>query len=88
MSSISISRGEGSSRSSRRPDNIRCHARGADGLVPGVLPDERARIYSTTPFRAPPAIDEVVVDHADRLHEGVDDCGAAEFKTPRLEVPG
>src|SRR5947209_5732406 len=34
----------------------------------------------------PPAIDEMIVDHADRLHEGVDDCRSAEFEAARFQV--
>jgi hypothetical protein len=41
MSAISISSGEGSSRSSRRPDNIRCQTRmdvaGADSFFLTVI---------------------------------------------------
>ena len=36
MSSISMSSGEGSSRSSRRPDSMRCQARGGEGECLGI----------------------------------------------------
>ena len=38
-------------------------------------------------FRMAIAADEVVVDHADRLHEGVDDGRAAEIEALRLAAP-
>src|SRR5438874_5985023 len=34
----------------------------------------------------PEAIDQVVVDHADRLHMRVDDCGTDEAESAALEV--
>src|SRR5947209_8433428 len=33
-----------------------------------------------------PAIDEMIVDHADRLHKGIDDRGATEFETARFQI--
>ena len=37
MSSISISSGDGSSRSSRRPDSMRCQARGPPSRAPAFI---------------------------------------------------
>ncbi len=41
-----------------------------------------------SPVRVPEARDQVIVDHADGLHEGVADRGADEAKPPLPEVPG
>src|SRR5580704_792265 len=72
MSSISISSGEGSSRSSRRPDSIRCQARGL-AAAPFLLGDFLNGFMAV-------AGHEMIVDHADRLHEGIDDGRAAKFE--------
>ena len=83
MSSISTSSGEGSRRSSRRPDSMRCQARRARGSR--VMVGFRCA-SAGMPVAA--AIDEMIVDHADRLHEGVDDRRAAEIDAARLQVFG
>ena len=67
MSAISTSSGEGSMRSSRRPDSIRCQARRGARSLMAKLARQRAAGLVTA------AIDEMIVDHAGRLHEGVDD---------------
>src|SRR5271170_3618581 len=80
MSSISMSSGEGSSRSSRRPDSMRCQARGfclALVLFTDFLNGRMAV-----------AGDEMVVDHANRLHEGVDDGRAAELEAALRQFLG
>src|SRR5271170_1418377 len=73
ISSISISSGEGSSKSSRRPDSMRCQARApcAAAFLFDVFLNGLMAI----------AGDEMVVDHTDRLHEGIDDGWAAELET-------
>src|ERR1700733_6467052 len=80
MSPISMSSGEGSSKSSRRPDSIRCHARGPCGAVFlfGGFLDGRMAV----------AGDEMVVDHADGLHEGIDDGRAAELEAALRQFLG
>src|SRR5580692_6974414 len=84
MSSSSMSSGDGSSRSSRRPDSMRCQARGADAGCAARL--TRCAVSATA---ARPELltlcmaiagDQMIVDHADRLHEGVDDGRPAEFE--------
>ncbi len=56
MSSISMSIGEGSSRSSLRPDSMRCHARG------GVLCSPLAtRSFLTVKVQALPSLDWPIV---------------------------
>ena len=66
--------------SSRRPESMRCQARGGffRPLMarPDVTPD-RLRASGNH---------QMVVDHADSLHEGVDDGRAAEFKAALFEV--
>src|SRR5690606_19538940 len=37
-------------------------------------------------FRMPEAIDQMVVDHAHRLHEGITDRAADKLKTASLEI--
>src|SRR5580698_7765457 len=82
ISSLSTSSGEGSSRSSRRPDSMRCQARGASlpregalpgGLGVGLLGNLLNGLMAMTGH-------DVVVDHADRLHEGIDDGWPAELE--------
>src|SRR6266852_1314563 len=96
-SSISMSSGEGSRRSSRRPDSIRCHARGAPAprLADGLLGfardvDRWLRVtdmaillcFGELGHRVVPvAFDHVVVDHTDRLHERVDDGRTDKLET-------
>src|SRR5690348_5222386 len=81
MSSISISSGEGLSKSSRRPDSMRCHARGSSDLA----------IFR---FR-PPAVAEramtvashhMVIDQSASLHHRIDDGRAAEAEAALLEI--
>src|ERR1700733_4571776 len=79
MSAISISSGEGSIRSSRRPDSMRCHARAA--LDMRLAAERRA-------FGMAVAIDEMIVDHAGRLHEGVDDGRPDEIAAAFAQVLG
>src|SRR3954464_13321468 len=79
MSATSMSSGEGLSRSSRRPESMRCHARGC------TLAFERgaaivSRLRRSRMRRVPVAGDKVVVHHADRLHEGIDDGRADELE--------
>src|SRR3984885_1704501 len=84
ISSTSMSSGDGSSRSSRRPDSMRCQARGSS-IARGIGWTRLSR--SATAF-APELLHglmavaghQMVVDHADRLHEGVDDGRAAELE--------
>ena len=87
MSSISMSSGEGSSRSSRRPDSMRCQARGAAlrtcrlgsrAVFAGIA------VYFAASFGqavVTVAVDQMVVDHAGRLHEGVDDRRPDELES-------
>src|SRR5438094_9507946 len=87
MSAISISSGEGSSRSSRRPDSIRCQARLATldvldasfGLEAGLAKFAAALLVTE-------AGDQMVVDHAGGLHEGIDDGRADELEAARAEL--
>jgi hypothetical protein len=58
-------------------------ARGVAGLWHGSGRRSEAK---TAAGRVAMAADQMVVDHADGLHEGVDDGGAAEAEAPRLEV--
>src|SRR5215472_10703301 len=96
ISSISMSSGEGSSRSSRRPDSMRCQARPAGsergrrfGAGRPVREIEDAVMVSARSWLAAAllhrlmtmAADEVIVDDADRLHERIDDGRSAEFET-------
>src|SRR5215469_7487453 len=96
MSSISMSSGEGSRRSSRRPESIRCQAR-PPGCERGnrfdagrptretegaAMVSDRSWLGAVLLHRlVAMAADEVIVDDADRLHEGIDDGRSAEFKT-------
>src|ERR1700726_2243300 len=80
MSSISISSGEGSSRSSRRPDSIRCHARRLC-VAPVLFADFLNGLMAV-------ASNEMVVDHADGLHEGVDDGRPAELEAAPRQFLG
>ena len=81
MSSISTSSGEGSSRSSRRPDSMRCQARGAaDALAAITVGADRRRLMAV-------AAHQMIVDHAHGLHEGIDDGRPAEAEAPRASNP-
>src|SRR5580704_5307727 len=80
ISSTSMSRGEGSSRSSLRPDSMRCQARGAPPLRAGSLgfftslSDSLGKLFGKFLHGlVTVAGDDVIIDHADGLHEGVDD---------------
>ena len=93
MSSISMSSGEGSSRSSRRPDSMRCQARGASAPtgfgLPAISAAVRCRAASRRRERGVAvAVDQMVVDHADRLHERVHDGRATKFEASRGELLG
>src|SRR5580658_2972447 len=92
MSSSSMSSGEGSSRSSRRPDSMRCQARGSDAgrvarlarcavSATAARPEFLARLMAV-------AGDNMIVDHADCLHEGVDDGRPAEFEAALCQFLG
>src|ERR1700733_6623783 len=89
MSSISMSMGDGSSRSSRRPDSMRCQARGSSTAT-------RVRFNCSGTIFAPELLHrlvavaghQMVVDHADRLHEGVDDGRAAELEAALRQFLG
>src|SRR5580704_15234529 len=92
MSSISMSSGDGSSKSSRRPDSMRCQARGSDaGRVARLA---RCAVSATAArpellaLRMAIAADQMIVDHADRLHEGVDDGRPAEFEAALRQLFG
>src|SRR6202035_5831882 len=92
MSSNSTSSGDGSSRSSRRPDSMRCQARGSDA---GPAARLARRAASATAARrelfarcVAMAGDNMIVDHADRLHEGVDDGRPAELETTLRQFLG
>src|ERR1700733_799148 len=96
MSSISMSSGEGSSRSSRRPDSMRCQARSPDevGGVAGRAVFVTA-VLLDMPFLSElgagfvtVAADEMVVDHADGLHESINNGRPAEFKTTLRQILG
>src|ERR1700733_1995705 len=78
MSSISISSGEGSSKSSRRPDSMRCQARGDCAFLFADFLNGLIAI----------AGNEMVVDHADGLHKGVDDGRAAELEAALRQFLG
>ena len=41
---------------------------------------------SSFELRVPKAVDQMVVDHADRLHERVADRGADEFEAPAFQI--
>ncbi len=79
MSSISTSSGEGSSRSSLRPDSMRCQARVRRLWSFGHC----ARTFLAELVAGGVAVTDhqMVVDHADRLHERVDDGRADEVET-------
>src|ERR1700733_5705650 len=67
-------------RSSRGPDSMRCQARAlrvAAFLVGGFLNGPMAK-----------AGNEMVIDHADSLHEGVDDGRAAKFEAALRQFLG
>src|ERR1700688_700980 len=85
MSSSSMSSGDGSSRSSRRPDNMRCQARGSDASRVARLARCAVSATAARPeflaLRMAIAGDQMIVDHADRLHEGVDDGRPAKLET-------
>src|SRR6516162_3233371 len=91
MSSSSMSSGEGSSRSSRRPDSMRCQARGAVMTRKAGRLARRARSATTARSKllhggVTVASDQMVVNHADRLHEGIDDGRPAELEAALLKV--
>ncbi len=79
MSSISTSSGEGSIRSSRRPDSMRCQARARLRFTTAALAESDAG-------RVAVAVDEMIVDHADGLHERVDDRRPDEIAAALLQV--
>src|SRR6516225_9442049 len=100
MSSISMSSGEGSSRSNRRPESMRCQARWAPTArrprfavgppAPCGMPRRPARLRGNdgdilaAKFlhrRVAMTADEMIVDHADRLHEGIDDRRPTKLET-------
>src|SRR5262249_46003517 len=90
MSSISTSSGDGSSRSSLRPESMRCHARGASPLSALAL---RAcgsfmAMAELGALRMPMARHEMIVDHAGRLHERVDDGRSHELEAAPHELGG
>ncbi len=95
MSSISMSAGDGSSRSRRRPDSMRCQARGAGGgnafvswsVISGSF-SERRRNESALKIGAnflARARDQMIVDHAGRLHEGIHGGRADKTETRFLQ---
>src|ERR1700722_16793273 len=92
MSSSSTSSGDGSSRSSRRPDSMRCQARGCDASRVARLARCPVSVMAARPellaLRMAIAGDQMIVDHADRLHEGVDDGRPAEFETALQKLLG
>src|SRR5580693_4105299 len=92
MSSSSMSSGDGSSRSSRRPDSMRCQARGSDAGRAARLARCAVSTTATRPeflaLRMAIAGDQMIVDHADRLHEGVDDGRPAEFEAALRQLLG
>src|ERR1700722_11633109 len=95
ISSISMSRGEGSSKSSLRPDSMRCQARGASVLRACGLDFFRSLSDSLGKFfgkflhgLVAVAGDDVIIDHADGLHEGVDDGRPTKFEAALREILG
>ena len=60
--------------------------RGASHL-PFALGPSAPRRRQGRAFGMAEAVDQMVVDHADRLHEGVDDGRPAEFETLLLQAP-
>src|SRR5690349_15788684 len=96
MSSMAMSAGLGSRRSRRRPESMRCHARlgaseGSATFLSGpaffiVLRSKLHRCSLQLSARAVAvAAHDVVVDHADRLHEGIHRRRAHEAKALRLQ---
>src|SRR3984957_12276690 len=92
MSSSSMSSGDGSSRSSRRPDSMRCQARGSDASRVARLARCAVSATAARPellaLRMAVAGDQMIIDHADRLHEGVDDGRPAEFEAALRQLLG
>src|ERR1700723_3688051 len=92
MSSSSMSSGDGSSRSSRRPDSMRCQARGCDASRVARLARCAVSATAARPeflaLSMAIASDQMIVDHADRLHEGVDDGRPAEFEAALQKLLG
>src|ERR1700719_2211682 len=92
MSSSSMSSGDGSSRSSRRPDSMRCQARGSDAGRAARLSPRAVSATAARPeflaLRMAIAGDQMIVDHADRLHEGIDDGRPAEFEAALRQLLG
>src|SRR5579872_7009243 len=84
ISSTSMSSADGSSRSSRRPESMRCQARASAVACGGGL--SRCKASATAVLSelgdhvVPVAGHQMVVDHAGRLHEGIDDGWAAELE--------
>src|ERR1700689_1165565 len=92
MSSISMSSADGSGRSSRRPDSIRCQARSGTLRATGLAraPNLSATAAEPEPGASlvPMARDQMIVDHAGGLHESVDDGRAAEFEAALRQFLG
>src|SRR5436190_5914798 len=78
MSSISISSGEGSSRSSLRPESIRCQARSSGAMSARQLLHRLVAV----------AVNHVVVHQPAGLHEGVNDGGADKSEAALFHVLG
>src|SRR5436190_23721095 len=97
MSAISTSSGEGLSRSSLRPDSMRCQARSPvaaflrptmSGDVLGLLDIvwlSRALLAVSGQSGVAMARHQMIVDHADRLHEGIHDRRPDELETARRQ---
>src|SRR3984885_1568600 len=92
MSSSAPWGGEGWSRPTRPPDSMRCQARGCDASRVARLARCAVSATAARPeflaFRMAIAGDQMIVDHADRLHEGVDDGRPAEFETALQKLLG
>ncbi|GAB4522175.1 MAG: hypothetical protein Kow00133_09550 [Amphiplicatus sp.] len=91
MSSISTSTGEGSSKSSRRPDSMRCQARGgAAGLAERA--DGRARVKVAIRFGSAPPSKAGRPAQADRSGGRIRDrprraCAEPSCQTARRGAP-
>src|SRR5579883_3218577 len=86
MSSISMSSGEGSIRSSRRPESILCQARCRSAVMRSPLRARSALRRERGDGLMAMAIDEMIVDHAGRLHESVDDRRPDEIAAAGFQV--
>src|SRR4051794_30624825 len=82
MSAISMSSGEGSRRSSRRPESMRCQARGgvSSALLACGFVGMRSGRGAFSEDRMAVASDQVIVHETDGLHECVHDGGADELE--------